>query len=60
MKSQKYDHVPAALSGSGEEFSINLKKKLKEKQQKIAMERRQKEMAELEQCTFKPQVNAEI
>ena len=49
LYAKKFDYVPATLAGgSGEQFSQNLKKKLKEKQQKIAAERRQKEMSELE------------
>jgi len=33
---------------------------LKEKQQRIAAERRQRELQELEECTFKPKTNPEI
>ena len=40
-KMRKFDNVPPTLGGgSNEEFSLNLKRKLKEKQQRIAAERR--------------------
>jgi len=36
---------------------MNLKRKLKEKQSKIAAERRQRDLEELNECTFKPKTN---
>ena len=59
-KNRAYENVPSTLGGEGEQFSQNLKKRLKEKQQKIAAERRQREMEELDECTFKPRTNPEI
>ena len=50
IKSRKFADVPGTLAQgtSSEEFSQNLKKKLKEKQMRIAAERRKAEMVELE------------
>jgi hypothetical protein len=39
-----------------EEYSRKLKEKLKEKQERIAQERREREYQMLKDCTFKPHI----
>ena len=42
---------------NSKQFSENLKQQLKEKQARIAQERRNREFHEEKDCTFKPQIN---
>jgi len=41
---------------TSEEYSRKLKEKLKEKQERIAHERREREYLMLKDCTFKPHI----
>lgn len=61
-QNKKFEDIPATIGNheNSEQFSMNLKARLKEKQQRIAAERRTKEMKELEECTFTPMINNDI
>lgn len=54
-----YEGVPGVVLNGGDP-TVNqnrIRAKLKEKHQRIAMERRQREMKELDECTFHPKTN---
>lgn len=54
-----YESVPGVVLNDGDP-TVNqnrIRAKLKEKHQRIAMERRQREMKELDECTFHPKTN---
>lgn len=59
-KTKKYEKVESTYKfndcESLEQFSMNLKQKLKEKQEKIAKVRKEREYDQQKDCTFKPTI----
>ena len=59
-KNKKYANVISSYSitdcATSEEYSNKLKEKLKEKQERVAQERRQREYELLSGCTFQPTI----
>ena len=60
MKKKKFEKVESNYNFNSakdaEEFSRKLKEQLKQKQERIAQERREREYDQMKDCTFKPAI----